>query len=431
LLASITAAIATIATFSKEFVPFYLIGSTPIFASLVLIGLGLAAASSIEIAKNARYVRAILVLMGLLYGVVTASFFFSSLHEVPVTYLIGILAFHSIFLLFGFAAARALKAVFFVLFAQAAVYVAVIVEYTIRFGDLMRDGYLHDIFGIGISSRYVTTFHQQIGESLSLAILAALGLVSKRSKLVIIAIIPIVLAFMFHIAARGAIVSLVCGLFFVAWAKLWTRSRKWALAGLSVAAVSAVLFFGSFYEYALHDRQVNAIAPDAVSRSIREIQSQDPGFRLPIWERTWDRIASEKPDRLLLGRGIGTFPIDEGVGPPDWLLRKTEGAAHYPHNVYLELLYEAGIAGLLIFCLVTLFPLIAALRSWSRLSYSAKAAVSIYVFYLTSDVISGAFAYGYDFQFFLALAIGTIAMERAEMTRPALAGSATQWQEAK
>lgn len=128
----------------------------------------------------------------------------------------------------------------------------------------------------------------------------------------------------------------------------------------------AVVASGLFYEYAFRDKDVDKVAPGAVSRTIREIQNSHPQFRLQIWTRAIDRIASE-PGRLPFGRGVGVFPIDEGYGPPNWLL-PTEGSKHYPHGVYLELLYEAGPAGFLVFATLTLLPLFFSLRHWNRFS---------------------------------------------------------------
>jgi O-antigen ligase len=411
-LARLAAALATTATFEKSFVPFYLIGSTTIFAVTCVSGIILVAISWREIYETAKYANDVLIVTALLYGVVIVSYLTYSLQRVPVTYLIGIFAFHALFLLFGFAAARSLKAVAAVLLAQAATYLIVVAQYTARFGDLMRDGYLHDIFGIGISSMFVTTFHQQIGNATGLALLATFGLWANRTKLLTFVVLPLVLLFLFHIAARAAIVALVCGFIFLMGADLWTRSRKGALLSLSVLFVLAAFASGLFYERSLHDKDVDPVAPDAISRTIREIQSQDPDFRLNMWSRAWHRIATE-PDRLVFGRGIGAYPIDEGFGPPDWLLN-TKSVKYYPHNTYLEMLYETGTVGWLIFSVLTLIPLGVALKHWSWFSAQERSAISLYVFYFASLQFAGSFAYSYDFEFFFALATGVICLKRRE-----------------
>jgi len=124
LLATATAVVVTIATFAKSFVPFYLIGSTPIFVASCSLGLVLIALASKKLAEQATYAKDILVALTLLYGVVIASFLIHSLYQVPVSHLLGILIFHGLFLLFGFAASRAPKGVFAVL--------PIVAQYTVR-----------------------------------------------------------------------------------------------------------------------------------------------------------------------------------------------------------------------------------------------------------------------------------------------------------
>jgi hypothetical protein len=412
--ASLAAAVVTTATFAKSFVPFYLIGSTPIFVITCAGGLALVALSWRQLYQDTGYVADVLIAMGLLYGIVTASYLVNSLYRVPVTDLFGILIFHALFIAFGFAAARATKVVFAMLLAQAAIYLIVVLQYSVRFGDPMRDGYLHDIFGLGISSVFVTTLHLQMGMSVALALLAALGFSSGRGRYLVLATAPVVFWFMFHIAARTAMVALAASLAFLVWADLWARSRRLAIASLTAIVICAAAASVLFYNFALRDKTVDAIATDAFSRTVREIQSDDPGFRLPIWERSWQRIISD-PDHLVLGKGIGSFTIDEGLGPPDWLLRKTEAASHSPHNIHLDMLYESGILGILMFTIVAAFPLIISLRYWTLLSVSERSVILMYVFWLVSEEISGDFAFTYDFQFFLALAIGVVSLKRKEL----------------
>ena len=134
---------------------------------------------------------------------------------------------------------------------------------------------------------------------------------------------------------------------------------------------------------------------------------------MQIWSRTLHRIAGE-PALMPFGRGVGMFPVHEGYGPPDWLLRPTEGSKHYPHNIYLDILYESGLAGLLPFLFLTLFPLAASLRCWPSLSSTERSISSIYVFILLSAQLSGAFARSYIELFFLALTTGIIAAKRTD-----------------
>jgi O-antigen ligase len=330
-----------------------------------------------------------------------------------MTHLFGILIFHALFMIFGFAAARGLKVIFMMFLGGAAIYAVVIVRYVIRFGDLMQGSYLTDIFGVGDRVIYIA-FHQKIGIWLALAALSALGLASSRIKRILaIGALPLVLLFMFHIAARGALVALLCSLIFLMGAAFWVRSRKLALLGAAAAIVVAILASGIFYEYALHDKDIDPTAPDAISRTIREIQNPAVGLRQEIWTGTLHRILAE-PNRLLLGRGIGMFPVDVGSGPPDWLLHPTAASRVYPHNVLLEMLYETGIVGLLLFTFVALFPLVVALKRWHLLSLMQKSAVSMYVFQIVGSEFSGSFAFSYLDPFFFALTVGIIALNRTE-----------------
>jgi O-antigen ligase len=409
------AAAVTVAAFAKTFVPFYLIGSTAIFVGATALGIVLAAISWRALRDDALRVPEALIALAMLYGVVIASFLSYSLPAVPITHLAGILIFHALFLLFGLAAARATRMVLLVLFAGAAVYVLIIVQHTVRFGDVMRDNHINDIFGVGNPIMY-NTFHQNIGLGLGLGLLAAFGLASNRVRPAIVcAALPLLLLFLFHIAARTALVALAGGFLFLAFAACWVHSKKAAALAITTAIVAIAIASGVLYRYGPQDKAVDPMASDAISRTLRELQDSDPQFRIQIWSRTLRRIASE-PHLLPLGRGVGMFPVNEGFGPPDWLLRPTEGSKHYAHNIYLDVLYESGLAGLLPVAFLTLFPLAAALRRWQSLRPAEKSLLSVYVFVLLSAQVSGAFARSYIELFFLAMAIGIIAVKRTEET---------------
>ena len=410
-LAEVAAAAATIAAMAKMFLPFHMIGSTTIFVLASAIAAMLIIICRRPLYEMAGKVGDFLIGAGTFYVLVTVNFLLLSRPIVPATHLIGILAFHGLFLIFGFATARSLNVLLLILLGAAAIYLIAIARYAVMFGDLEEDGYLHDIFGFREPAVFVT-FHQNIGFMFGLAVIALFGLVSNRiGAIFFLGVLPAVLLFLFYISARGALVAVLCSLIFWLGAEFWFRSRKVTLAGIVVIALVTTLTSGFFYRYALHDKSVDAKAPDAISRTIREIQDPRPGFRLQILARAWHRIATE-PDKLLFGRGIGIYPVDEGFGAPDWLLRPTEGSKHYPHNVHLEMLYETGIIGLLLFSFLTFMPVVWSVHRWSLLSRGQKACVALYVFTLVSSDISGAFAYTYVLQFFLGLTVGITALER-------------------
>jgi O-antigen ligase len=405
--------VVTVAVLAKTFVPFYLIGSTVIFSASVSAGLVLVALSWRPIFDAVGRIPDALIVAALFYAVVIVSFLTHSRGAVPATHLWGILIIHGIMLIFGFSAARALKMVLLVLVAAATTYATLLVQHALRFGGVTTGASIDDIFGIGVPEIYIT-FHQNIGFVLGLGALALFGLASNRTtKMLAVSALPVVLLFLFHIAARTALVALASSLVFLGFIMLWTHSRKAALLTAAAAILSAAIALWVLSQPALNQIEVDARAPDAVSRTLRELQDPDPRFRLPIWKRTWHHIVSE-PDRLAFGRGIGMYPVEEGFGPPDWLLHSTEGSKHYPHNVHLEILYETGIVGLLLLTVLTIWPIVASLRRMSVFSSAEKSAVAIYVFTLVSSDISGAFAYVYVLQFFLALTVGTIALKRGD-----------------
>lgn len=412
-LAAVTAAVVTTAAFAKTFVPFHLVGSTPIFAATCALGVALVAASWRQVYGIASKVPDIFLVLAAFYGLVIVSFLVHSRPAVPTTHLIGILIFHALILIFGLSAARALKAVMVMLLGAAVTYAIAVIQHVVRFGNLMENSYLNDIFGVGDPNVFMT-FHQNIGIVLGLATLEGLGLASNRAgRILILVALPIVLFLMFYIAARGALIALVCSLIFLAGAGLWVRSKKLASFTAIALVFAATLASGLFYQRALYEQNGDRNGTDATSRTIREIQRPNPSLRLGIWTQAWHRISSE-PDRLLFGRGIGMYPVIEGFSAPDWLLRKTKASRNYPHNVYLETLYETGILGLLLFSILTLLPLGIALRRWRLFSLVQKSAISMYVFQLVSSQFSGAFAFGYLDQFFFALAVGIIALNRAD-----------------
>ncbi|SHL52909.1 O-antigen ligase [Bradyrhizobium lablabi] len=412
-LAGVTAAVVTTAAFAKMFLPFYFIGSTGIFAVASVLGVTLIAIGWRPLYDMATKVPDILLLLALFYGLVIANFLFYSRPAVPTTHLLGILIFHGLFIIFGFAAARALRPVLVMLLGAGAIFSVVLVQHIIRFGVLMQDGYLRDIFGVGDRIIYIA-FQQEIGIMLGLAALAALGLSSNRAwRILSICALPVVLVVLVHISARGALIAFVCSLIFLASAAIWVRSKKLAVFGIIAVVAVGTVASGLFYERALHDRDIDGVAADAISRTIREIHNPTPGLRLEIWSQAWHRIIAE-PNRLLFGRGIGIYPVDEGYGPPDWPLHRTIASRVYPHNVHLEMLYEAGIAGLLLFSVLTLSPLVISLRHWPSLTLAQKAAVSMYVFHIAGSEFSGAFAIAYLDQFFFALTVGIIALRRMD-----------------
>src|SRR5665213_1987392 len=292
-LAGLTSVVVTVAAFAKSFVPFYLIGSTPIFAATSALGMALIAAGWRPLWNMARQLAGIAIVLTLFYAVVIVSYFSHSRAEVPITYLLGILIFHGMFIIFGFAAARALKAVLLVLLSAAAIYAIWIIHYAVKFGDVMKGNYIDDIFGIGDRLLYIS-FHQNIGLAVGLGALAAIGLATNRIKQVLaVSALSVVFFLLFHIASRTALVGILSGLAFLGFAACWDRSKKMATL-VAIAAFVAVTVAGfAFYQRDIHGNNIGPDAPDAMSRTIQELENPNPGLRIPIWTRTLNHIESE------------------------------------------------------------------------------------------------------------------------------------------
>src|SRR6185437_12025961 len=110
-----------------------------------------------------------LAVMSILYIAYATSYLVHSDNQVPITQLFGILIFHSLFILFGFAAAHSLTAVFIVLLGQAAIYLIYMLRYVIETGDVMQNAHLQNIFHIedlGLAG----ALHTHIGGALGLAL---------------------------------------------------------------------------------------------------------------------------------------------------------------------------------------------------------------------------------------------------------------------
>jgi len=124
--------------------------------------------------------------------------------------------------------------------------------------------------------------------------------IESQQRILALSALPIVALFLFHIAARTALVALAGGLLFLALTRLCAFSRKGALLTAATIIVAATMSLGSLYQRAVAKIDVNATAPDAsLSDDPRAPGSQSP---LPFadMEEIWHHIVSE-PARLPFG----------------------------------------------------------------------------------------------------------------------------------
>jgi hypothetical protein len=265
-----TAAVVTTAAFAKTFLPFYLIGSTTIFVASCALGVPLVVVSWRPILNMAIKVADFFVILAVPCILIIANFLIFARPAVPTTHLAGILIFHASFIIFGFSAARALRAVLLTLLSAGVIYSIVLLQYVARFGDVVQRGYLQDVFGVGDPIVF-GTFHQNIGIVLGFAALAGVGLASNRLRQICtMAALPLVGLIMFHISARGALVALICSLLFLVGAAFWVYSRRLALTAVLAVIITATSVSALLYQRAIHDKDLYK-ATDAFSRTVREI----------------------------------------------------------------------------------------------------------------------------------------------------------------
>lgn len=74
----------------------------------------------------------------------------------------------------------------------------------------------------------------------------------------------------------------------------------------------------------------------------------------------------------------------------------------------LEALYEIGIGGAALFIVLIVIPIRRAWAIGEDLNPGELFVVRLYIFYLTSLMVSGALEYSYDFYFVLGLTIGVL-----------------------
>jgi len=92
---------------------------------------------------------------------------------------------------------------------------------------------------------------------------------------------------------------------------------------------------------------------------------KDPAYFIQQSQRPylWSKALEGIPDAPFLGHGVGAFAMDV----------KGEDARHFPHNFFLEVLYEAGIVG---FVLFTFFWVLIAYYLWRGRSFNSRIADS-------------------------------------------------------
>jgi hypothetical protein len=402
----LTACMVVIAAFSKSFVPFQFLGSSAIFGfALLLAVLGLL----LDWPVYWRRIRALkpqILWVAALFGFSATSFLLQSRDSVPATYLLGMTGLLSLFLLLGIIASFALRSVLIFLFSTGLVYLIYCVIYLLENGTLYPGGYFGDIFGLGRNWGGVSSydqFYQNVGLYLAVGTLALIGLTRNWDGVVrfwsVIVFGSACFALILAAQARGALVGLL-----IALTVSFKFRRKRLLIVLLVAAGITVASTTGYFVDSVEQLPI-------WQRTEHEVLAPKPRTRLAIVNSLASNVY-HNPRLLLFGRGLGMFPVDIGDAPPDWLL-SSQPLSLYPHNPVIEALYELGVIGVVLVIGMMIAPIVMARRLHGGIE-RCRPALSLYLFAIIIEMVSGSLAYSYSFYFFYGLLTGTVASLKDE-----------------
>jgi O-antigen ligase len=182
-----------------------------------------------------------------------------------------------------------------------------------------------------------------LGMSVLLLLAYQIARDSRRNRLLIVVVLPLLSAGLIASAARGPIVSLVLTLPVTLF---WFSKHRFSVAAIAAAALMVASCIGA-YVYFRH------VDPDKYSAKLGEMISLSRGDsasgsgakRLGYYSRTIAAI----PDHFWLGQGIGSWSMF-------YYGRDTR---EYPHNLFLEIMFEEGALGQILLLLFLSFLAIA------------------------------------------------------------------------
>jgi len=147
------------------------------------------------------------------------------------------------------------------------------------------------------------------------------------------------------------------------------------------------------------------VPPETAARALSAFAGSDSSGESTTRAQLWNELLQALPDdvpTLLFGRGTGAFA-------------HLDPAYTYPHNVPLELLYEVGLVGLLLFTAVV----VTALARTTALAFAragssrvAGLAVALLVFTVVNAQFTGDLAGNEDLWLYAGLATGLVARHR-------------------
>lgn len=201
--------------------------------------------------------------------------------------------------------------------------------------------------------------------SLCQALLMAYGLIHKKSGIIAIIILVSMVVVLSRFNARGSlllpIVSMLAVLLLIA------RQKPLKL----FVAITVILLIG----YIGYKVYINTISEYALNRMLRLFNNTESESRLSIWSNYIEEIINRR--WFLFGGGPDASIIKLG---------------YYPHNLYLQLVGEFGIVGLL-FSVVTTFSVIGKVFRYRNTIFINKNRIQLAHEETTLLCVSGLFYY--------------------------------------
>ncbi len=215
-----------------------------------------------------------------------------------------------------------------------------------------------------------------IGRAFGLSVLVGIWFLGERRSLlrwlIVVPLIGVMVSYMVATASKGPLLSLALG--FAAYSVLQRGARRWIALSVFAAGTAFYLYVSMRMAELLDYRLLRTVLPSLQQR-VGSSKAALEGF------------IHGSIRQIAFGDGIGSFSH----------LERAADVRHYPHNIFAEVLYEAGLLGILLLVLALAAPAVAIGRrlvggsdaddpTWRRI---AAAGLALYVFALANAQVTG------------------------------------------
>jgi hypothetical protein len=99
------------------------------------------------------------------------------------------------------------------------------------------------------------------------------------------------------------------------------------------------------------------------------------GLRFGYWEGTVDAL---HPGMIVFGEGLGSWPV---------LVHPGADVQYYPHNMFLEVLFELGVIGVVLLGAVLGYAAVNLYRDWRAHGGASHAILAVLFIYMMANVM--------------------------------------------